>query len=334
MSFGPHSHDEHGHVIHEYRWPGRSPADVPLADLPVVGKTQLFALVDDFDARAEACGYVALEHSRSGETFPNSCSTSPRRCASTPSMASGVDPPGASDGYHYAQHRSGIDYRVSSSFLGHGANLTKCHVGWSGYRDCITVHDYETGITHLPADRKPVEDERIVEIGELLQDLQRSQAAPAQANGPRTGRSEWRGVEAAEELMPPPPPPPGSPEEKGPVFNETVFWLMANYGLLTEGEVDGSGHIVPFKTRVARSTALAAFRTKMLPYRLEGWDRAAVVTRSRRSTPGFPCPAGSRSPAFAPPRQAVADFHRRRRGLRQSLSASGPAGGRRSTPRP
>ena len=57
-----------------------------------------------------------------------------------------------------AQHE-GRELRVTSSFLGHGTNATKCIVGRTKRRrPCIYVHDFETGLTHMPADRKPFED--------------------------------------------------------------------------------------------------------------------------------------------------------------------------------
>jgi hypothetical protein len=52
-----------------------------------------------------------------------------------------------------ANQHEGRDLRVTSSFLGHGSNATKCIVGYSKRRHCVFVHDFETELTHLPADR-------------------------------------------------------------------------------------------------------------------------------------------------------------------------------------
>ena len=65
-----------------------------------------------------------------------------------------------------AQHE-GQELRVTSSFLGHGTNATKCIVGQTKRhrRLCIYIHDFETGLTHMPAVNKPFEDhlwERLV----------------------------------------------------------------------------------------------------------------------------------------------------------------------------
>jgi hypothetical protein len=54
-----------------------------------------------------------------------------------------------------AQHE-GRELRVTSSFLGHGTNPTKCIVGYARRSRCICIHDFETELTHLPASRAPV----------------------------------------------------------------------------------------------------------------------------------------------------------------------------------
>ena len=41
---------------------------------------------------------------------------------------------------------------------GTARNPTKCIVGWSGLHNCACVHDFETGITHLPAACAPPAD--------------------------------------------------------------------------------------------------------------------------------------------------------------------------------
>ena len=69
-------------------------------------------------------------------------------------------------------------------------------------------------------------------------------------------------------LMPPLPNPAASVGQKQVVFEEVVLWLVANYGLLAVGEQRGAGRVVPLRTRIATATALTAFRTKLLPYRI------------------------------------------------------------------
>jgi Family of unknown function (DUF5906) len=69
-------------------------------------------------------------------------------------------------------------------------------------------------------------------------------------------------------LMPPPPGPATSAGDKQAIFDEVVLWLTANHGLLVIGEQRGAGRIVPLRTRIATATALTAFKTKLLPYRI------------------------------------------------------------------
>jgi hypothetical protein len=80
----------------------------------------------------------------------------------------------------------------------------------------------------------------------------------------------------SEILMPPPPAPATSAGQKQVVFEEVVIWLLANYGLLAVGEQRGAGRAVPLRTRIATATALTAFKTKLLPYRITDSTGAKV----------------------------------------------------------
>jgi len=77
-------------------------------------------------------------------------------------------------------------------------------------------------------------------------------------------------------LMPPPPGPASSQGQKQAVFDEVVLWLLTNYGLLAVGELRGAGRVAPLRTRTATATALTAFRTKLLPYRVADGTGAKV----------------------------------------------------------
>jgi hypothetical protein len=54
-----------------------------------------------------------------------------------------------------AAEHEGRQLRVTSSFLGHDTNPTKCIVGYSKGRHYVFIHDFETELTHKPADRAP-----------------------------------------------------------------------------------------------------------------------------------------------------------------------------------
>jgi hypothetical protein len=56
------------------------------------------------------------------------------------------------DGCVVAEHE-GRKLRVTSSFLGHGTNASKCIVGYSKGGRYVFIHDFETELTHKPANR-------------------------------------------------------------------------------------------------------------------------------------------------------------------------------------
>jgi hypothetical protein len=77
-----------------------------------------------------------------------------------------------------AQHE-GRELRVTSSFLGHGTNATKCIVGRTKRRrPCIYIHDFETGLTHMPAVYKPFEDDLWERLVGLIADRRKKGELP------------------------------------------------------------------------------------------------------------------------------------------------------------
>jgi hypothetical protein len=70
-AFGPHSHDEHGAVLKTYSWVGgRSPATVPIWDLPVLTRAEVFGLLDAADkVLAGWPGLVVDTTTKAGEHF-------------------------------------------------------------------------------------------------------------------------------------------------------------------------------------------------------------------------------------------------------------------------
>jgi hypothetical protein len=77
-------------------------------------------------------------------------------------------------------------------------------------------------------------------------------------------------------LVPPPPEPATSIGQRQEVFDEVVHWLLTYYGLLVIGEQRGAGRIVPLRTRSATATALSAFKTKLIPYRVTDQTGAKI----------------------------------------------------------
>jgi hypothetical protein len=133
-----------------YRWPGKSPLDVPLARLPLIRQRHLAAICDRFNELAGEHGLVRVEQPKPapGGARLFDLDESSRFDDSDGRMAITIDQLTAN--YLAARH-SGRDYRVSSSFTGdRGHNTSKCWVFWHPGADCIAIYDHEQAITHLP----------------------------------------------------------------------------------------------------------------------------------------------------------------------------------------
>jgi len=151
---GPHSRGDWGCVLTTYQFTGgASPATVPRAALPVLPQAAFVAACNVFDEIAQGAGLMAVK------TAPNGSADSTLAFDLTDEMifenASGTYQLDELEAARAAARHQGRDFRVTSSFLGHGTNPTKCSVIYSHRYRCIGVHDFETGITHLPAARAP-----------------------------------------------------------------------------------------------------------------------------------------------------------------------------------
>jgi Family of unknown function (DUF5906) len=80
-------------------------------------------------------------------------------------------------------------------------------------------------------------------------------------------------------LTPPPPEPTTDDAQKQAVFDKAVVWLHENFALIATGEQRGAGRIAPIRTRTATSTVIPAFKTMMLPYRIEIVGPLGGITR-------------------------------------------------------
>jgi hypothetical protein len=149
---GPHTRIA-GKAISIYQFTGgASPATVPRALLPVLPKAAYAAACDLFDGIAAAAGLTAIKEARGGgEGAGVVYDLTDDMLFENESGSWRLDELHAE--YLAAQHE-GRDFRVTSSFLEDGGvNPTKCIVGYSKRSHCIYVHDFETGLTHMPANR-------------------------------------------------------------------------------------------------------------------------------------------------------------------------------------
>ena len=160
---GPHARDQAGKVVDVYQFTnGASPATTPRAALPVLPKAAYVLACDLFDEIAQAAGLTAINRTERGDAGVVYDLTDDMLFESE----SGTYQLGELDAMRLVAQHEGHDFRVTSSFLGHGTNPTKCIVGYARRRRCICIHDFETGLTHMPADRAP--SARFEFLGRLL----------------------------------------------------------------------------------------------------------------------------------------------------------------------
>ena len=141
--------------------------------------------------------------------------------------------------------------RCSGSFHDSTRVRTDSHlINWGRYG--LGIHDTMTETTWHRRERAPIEDTMIANILLLI-----------------AQRREVSEMSDPEMLTPPPPEPTTDDAQKQAVFDEVVIWLRENFALIATGEQRGSGRIAPIRTRTATSTVISAFKTIMLPYRIE-----------------------------------------------------------------
>jgi hypothetical protein len=155
---GPHARSETGEIIDSYQFAGgASPANTPREFLPVLPKAAFVAACNLFDEIAAAAGLTVIKVEQGGGATGVVYDLTDNMVFESESDIYRLGE--LEDALCAAQHE-GRELRVTSSFLGYGTNATKCIVGRTKRRrrPCIYIHDFETGLTHMPADRKPFED--------------------------------------------------------------------------------------------------------------------------------------------------------------------------------
>jgi hypothetical protein len=152
---GPHTR-ERGKILRVYQFvDDASPATIPRTALPILPKAAFTEACNLFEGFAQDAGLSVIKKTRNGSgegkrvvydltgdmVFESACDA-----------YRGLEE--LDDARSAAQHE-GRDLRVTSSFLGHGTNPTKCIVGYSKHMRCVCIHDFETELTHMPAERDP-----------------------------------------------------------------------------------------------------------------------------------------------------------------------------------
>jgi hypothetical protein len=151
---GPHARNKAGEIVSIYQFTsGASPATVPRTALPVLPKAAFAAACDLFERIARDAGLSVIERTGSdgGKDQHVVYDLTDAMVFESESAAyRGLTE--LTDACLAAAHE-GRDLRVTSSFLGHGTNATKCIVGYSKGGRYVFVHDFETELTHKPANR-------------------------------------------------------------------------------------------------------------------------------------------------------------------------------------
>jgi hypothetical protein len=152
-AFGPHSHDDAGNVLLVYSWVGnRSPATVALAELPVLRRAEVAALIDAVDVLlADWPGMRKDErHDQGGDGSQEHVYTITEATVF-------VDGDGCEWSYDEVVEQAKALHklkqppmRVTGSFANDGlpsSGSARCKVHW-GERFGLSVVDFRTGLTH------------------------------------------------------------------------------------------------------------------------------------------------------------------------------------------
>jgi hypothetical protein len=175
---GPHARSETGEVIDCYQFNGgASPANTPRELLPVLPNAAFAAACDLFDEIAAAAGLTIVKAEQSDEAAGVVYDLTDNMLFESDS---GVYRLGELEDALCAAQHEGRELRVTSSFLGHGTNASKCIVGRTKRRrrPCIYIHDFETGLTHMPVAHKPFEDHQWERLIELISDRRKKGDLP------------------------------------------------------------------------------------------------------------------------------------------------------------
>ena len=170
-AFGPHTVERDGTVTREYAWRDRSPADTPLAALPVVTKAQFFAIADKAEALMRDAGWEPVAMTQKGEN------TASRVYDITEDMLFDVHEGERDTTFEALKALAGDEtegVRVSASWLegpDPKRSPDRCLVSITRTGH-LAIWDSATGVTHVEASAAPTDfGPEIDRIGEKLREL-------------------------------------------------------------------------------------------------------------------------------------------------------------------
>ena len=173
-SLGAHTvDDDTGAVKINYRWPGASPVEVKLSELPVIDEATALRIADEVDRILERHGLKEVMGHRGGKITPLDVYELDDDSRFGGEDFTDIDLEGLAEEY-WLNHARGLDTRCSGSFTDpHAVRTDRCHVGWSGGKlgGHLTVHDYANDCTHRPkaADpNRPLSPQFIAELDAMF----------------------------------------------------------------------------------------------------------------------------------------------------------------------
>lgn len=247
-AFGPHSHNGDGTVKHSYGWEDEvSPANTPLAMLPLMTKHSLAALCDIFDEEAVALGFVEIPsvyHARGTVLY-----------TLTPDMELETLLDGiitVADAADWADSRYDSEHRCSWSFEDPSHdNPTHCSVRYTeAYGLEIHVHDED--LTYREFARRPPDTN---ELGAAIAD-----AAPGGA-GPEPLESIV--TDFMDSITN------NRPFDSSIGYRNAIAWLQKHYAFWPGG-YHGRGAVLPvfIENGKADPFTVASLKVLMKPYDL------------------------------------------------------------------
>lgn len=169
-AFGPHEITDKDVVIRSYQWPdGRTPANTPIDQLPVMSRDAVYALADAAERLFIERGWQVDQLTQNGE----------HRIVQAYDLTPAMRFEDGEESYSLteledaarAAEVKGGQVRVTGSFTGDpvSANSLRCRVGIS-HHGRVYVHDFKSGATHHPDDaadqETPIDFSRILKLME------------------------------------------------------------------------------------------------------------------------------------------------------------------------
>jgi hypothetical protein len=225
--YGPHSSNPDGTVKREYRWLDKDLAGVRLSNLPAVSKVEASAIIDGFDAAAQALGWEMVIEQGEGEGAGGDVFDISRKRSKFEVLGHGI--------IDYAELEAlvqdGQHVVCTANFIKDELSDTKdrCKAVWSERFNCVCVKDWKTSLRHYPDDVGKT-DHSMRDVADVMERLKKATGAKKPGDGARAEAPE------PEEEAPEPfqddaqePPEPGYEGSIG----EKVAWLIESHGYFT-----------------------------------------------------------------------------------------------------